>query len=156
MRINDSIARNPTFSFDTPRFLTAYAEATFPLAFFESNQTANTTLNTTLESARSFFEFHRFPEGFYRREGPYDFPQVSVVFNLVANLVGVLPGRNEGVGNYVLNPEDDGSVRHLWLAWRARAERHWSLDVLCIPQTGQFNDRTVPKPNARARGCDQG
>ena len=110
MRINDSIARNPTFSFDTPRFLTAYAETTFPLAFFQSNQTANTTLNTTLENARSFFQLHRFPEGFYRRHGPYDFPQVGTLVAEVLDRVRVLPGRNLGVGNYVLNPEDDGSV----------------------------------------------
>ena len=72
LRINDSIARNPTFSFGTPRYLTAYAETTFPLAFFVSNQTANTTLNVTLDNAQSFFQTHQYPEGFYRRQAPYD------------------------------------------------------------------------------------
>lgn len=110
-RINNSIALNPTFSFDTPRFLTAYAETTFPLAFFVSDQTANTTLNVTLDNARSFFDFHKYPEGFYRRQGPYGFNEVSVMFNKVFDLVRVLPGHNEGVGNYVVNPEDNGSVR---------------------------------------------
>ncbi|KAH0833050.1 heme-thiolate peroxidase, partial [Lanmaoa asiatica] len=110
LRISDSIARNPTFSFDTPRYLTAYAETTFPLAFFVSNQTANTTLNATLDDARNFFDLHKYPDGFYRRQGPYDFPQVSTMFGLIFNLVGLLPGRNEGVGNYVVNSEDPGTL----------------------------------------------
>ncbi|KAG8215653.1 heme-thiolate peroxidase [Butyriboletus roseoflavus] len=101
LRINDSIARNPTFSFDTPRYLTAYAETTFPLAFFVSNQTLNTTMNVTLDDARSFFEVHKYPEGFYRRQAPYDFTEVNTMFNTIFGLVGVSPGRNEGVGNYV-------------------------------------------------------
>ncbi|KAF8554620.1 heme-thiolate peroxidase [Imleria badia] len=109
-RINDSIAHNPTFSFDTPRYLTAYAETTFPLAFFVSNQTANTTLNTSLDNARSFFQTHKYPDGFYRRQAPYDFPEVSTMFGKIFDLVGVLPGRNEGVGNFVVNPEDNGSL----------------------------------------------
>ena len=115
LRINDSIARNPTFSFDTPRFLTAYAETTFPLAFFVSNQTANTTMNATLDNARSFFDLHKYPDGFYRRQGTYDFTQVGIMFDKIFALVGVEPGRNEGVGNYVVNPEDPGTVRRsLW------------------------------------------
>lgn len=109
-RINDSIARNPTFSFDTPRYLTAYAETTFPLAFFVSNQTANTTVGVTIDNARSFFEYHQYPDGFWRRQTPYDFAQVSIMFDKVLSFVRVPPGYNEGVGNYVVNPEDDGSV----------------------------------------------
>ena len=111
MRINDSIAQNPTFSFGTPRYLTAYAETTFPLAFFVSNQTANTTLNATLDDARSFFEQHKYPDGFYRRQAPYDFAEVRAMFRKIFNLVGVSPGRNEGLGNFVPNPEDTGTVR---------------------------------------------
>ncbi|KAN0092965.1 heme-thiolate peroxidase [Tylopilus felleus] len=110
LRINDSITRNPTFSFDTPRYLTAYAETTFPLAFFVSNQTANTTLNATIDNARSFFDYHMYPDGFNRRQGPYDFPQVSTMFDMIFELVGFPPGRNEGAGNFVPNPEDDGST----------------------------------------------
>ncbi|KAF8126904.1 heme-thiolate peroxidase [Boletus edulis] len=110
LRINDSIARNPTFSFDTPRYLTAYAEATFPLAFFVSGQTVNTTDNLTLSNARSFFDLHKYPDGFYRRQGPYDFPQVSAVFGEVFNLIQVPPGANQGAGNFVPNPQDDGTV----------------------------------------------
>ncbi|KAF8559455.1 hypothetical protein OG21DRAFT_1519327 [Imleria badia] len=83
LRINDSIARNPTLSFDTPRFLTAYVETAFPLAFLVSNQTANTTLNLALDDARRFFELHKCPEGFYRRNGIYDLPQISAMFTKV-------------------------------------------------------------------------
>ena len=111
LRINDSIARNPTFSFDTPRYLTAYAETTFPLAFFVSNQTVDTTINATLDNARSFYELHKYPDGFYRRQGTYDFTQVGIMFDKIFGMVRVMPGRNEGVGNYVVNPEDNGSVR---------------------------------------------
>ena len=115
LRINDSIARNPTFWFDTPRYITAYAETTFPLAFFVSNQTANTTMNAALDDARSFFELHKYPDGFYRRQGTYDFPQVTTMFDEIFALIGVLPGSNQGVGNYVVNPEDPGTVcRSLW------------------------------------------
>jgi len=110
LRINDSIARNPTFWFETPRYLTAYAETTFPLAFFVSNQTANTTLNATLDNARSFFDQHQYPEGFYRRQAPYDFDEVSTMFGKIFNLVGVPPGHNEGVGNFVVNPDDPGTT----------------------------------------------
>ncbi|KAH0833038.1 Chloroperoxidase, partial [Lanmaoa asiatica] len=110
LRINDSIARNPTFSFDTPRYLTAYAETTFPLAFFVSNQTVNTTMNATLDDARSFYEKHKYPKEFYRRQAPYDFPQVSIMFKKIFSLVRVLPGQNEGVNNFVVNPEDNGSL----------------------------------------------
>ncbi|KAG9314996.1 heme-thiolate peroxidase [Chiua virens] len=109
-RINNSMETNPTFSFDTPRFLTAYAEASFPLAFFVSKQTVNTTVNVTLENARSFFQDHKYPDGFYRRQAPYDFNEVSVMFDTIFNLIGVLPGHNEGVGNYVRNPDDNGST----------------------------------------------
>ncbi|KAF8440405.1 hypothetical protein L210DRAFT_3539562 [Boletus edulis BED1] len=98
------------FSFDTPRYLTAYAEATFPLAFFVSGQTVNTTDNLTLSNARSFFDLHKYPDGFYRRQGPYDFVQVSAVFGEVFNLIKVPPGANQGAGNFVPNPQDDGTV----------------------------------------------
>jgi hypothetical protein len=120
LRINNSIAHNPTFSLDTPRYLTAYAETTFPLAFFVSNQTVNTTLNATLDNARSFYEQHMYPDGFYRRQAPYDFEQVTIMFDKIFALVGVRPGHNEGVSNYVVNPEDNGSVRCVFLFfWRA-------------------------------------
>ena len=164
MRINDSIARNPTFWFDTPRFLTAYAETTFPLAFFVSNQTANTTLNATLDDARSFFDLHKYPEGFYRRQAPYDFNEVGTMFDKIFNLVGVLAGHNEGVGNYVVNPEDPMTVRRFFCSCSAHAVAVPTVlilvvrrvVVLCVRGTGQFDSETVPQPDVRARDRDQG
>ena len=150
-RINDSIARNPTFSFDTPRFLTAYAETTFPLAFFVSNQTANTTLNVTLDNARSFFQDHKYPDGFYRRQGPYDFDQVSVMFSKVLALVRVPPGYNDGVGNYIVNTADPGTVRRSRVSGRAPvfACTDVALDMLCIPTAAESDRRDIPEPDIR-------
>ena len=141
LRINDSIARNPNFSFDLPRYLTAYAETIFPLAFFVSNQTANTTLNATLDNARSFFDVHQYPEGFYRRQTPYDFDQVFAMYGKTLSLVGVLPGHNEGVGNYVVNSKEPANVRRkiflLLLARRSnRADIVRRVGVLCVPGAG--------------------
>ena len=111
LRISDSMSRNPSFTFDHTRFATAFTEATLPLALFVSNQTANTTLNGTLDDAQSFFDYHRFPEGFYRRQAPYDFDQLGVIFDEISDSVGVLPGHNEGVGNYIVTPDVYGIVR---------------------------------------------
>ncbi|KAG9314991.1 hypothetical protein JVU11DRAFT_4100 [Chiua virens] len=102
-RINNSIATSPTFWFETPRLLTAYGETAFPLAFFASNQTENTILNVTIENARSFFQ-HKYPGGFYRRQAPYDVAEAVGIFTKIFDLIGVLPGHNEGVGNYVGEP----------------------------------------------------
>jgi hypothetical protein len=143
LRINDSIARNPTFWFDTPRYLTAYAETTFPLAFFVSNQTMTTTLNATVDDARSFFEQHMYPDGFYRRQAPYNFDQVGVMFGKIFDLVGVLPGHNEGVGNYVVNPNDPGTVRRLP---PSRSTRAVAVPSVLISFVGSCAMRTGYRP----------
>ncbi|KAF8417470.1 Chloroperoxidase [Boletus edulis BED1] len=114
LRINDSITRNPTFWFGSPRFVAAYLETTVPLAFFVNNQTLDTTLNLTLDVARDFYEKHRFPEGFVRRQGPFDVAEVEFMFAKIFPLINVPPGHNEGVGNYVVNPEDDGSSCYVY------------------------------------------
>ncbi|KAE9396118.1 Cloroperoxidase [Gymnopus androsaceus JB14] len=101
-RILDSMARNPNFTFTTPRYLTAYAETTFPLAFFVSHQKSDTSLSLGLDDARSFLQNNKFPDGFYRRNGSYGLTEVFAPFP------DVLPGKNEGVGNYVVDPEDPG------------------------------------------------
>ena len=158
LRINDSIARNPTFWFQTPRFLTAYAETTFPLAFFVSNQTANTTLNATLDNARSFFDLHQYPEGFYRRQAPYDFSEVSTMFGKIFDLVGVPAGHNEGVNNFVTDPNDTETVRRVSLFLLAFGVLILLVRavVLCVPGTGQFDGETIPRSDVRARDRDQG
>jgi len=107
-RILDSMARNPNFTFVSPRFLTAYAEATFPLGFFVSNQTSDTSIPLGLDDARSFFQNSKFPDNFWRRNGTYDFPEVVELVIEVYEAFPVLPGNNEGAGNYVVDPEDPG------------------------------------------------
>ncbi|KAE9403801.1 hypothetical protein BT96DRAFT_990011 [Gymnopus androsaceus JB14] len=111
-RILDSIARNPNFTFVTPRYLTAYAETTFPLAFFVTSQTSDTSLTLDLDVARSFFQTHKFPDNFYRRNGSYGLAEASVIIGEVFAPFPVLPGNNEGVGNYVVDPEDPGFTGH--------------------------------------------
>ncbi|KAF8138810.1 heme-thiolate peroxidase [Boletus edulis] len=106
IRINDSIARNPEFSFETPRFLGAIAETGFFFAMFVNNQTADNEKPLSLDDAESFFGNHKFPQGFYRRQGPYEFPMVKNVTYTFVDMIGVKPGNNNGVNNYVVNPED--------------------------------------------------
>lgn len=105
-RILDSIARNPEFSFVSPRFFTAYGEATFPLAFFVNNQSSDSSLSLGLDDARSFFQNSKFPDNFWRRDGAYDVPQVVDLSIQVYTPFPVLPGRNQGVGNYVIDLVD--------------------------------------------------
>lgn len=111
LRVNDSIARNPQFAYETPRILGATAESAFMIAMFRSNQTPHTTLPLTLDEARHFFDLHRLPEGFHRRQAPFDFPQIEALTYTIIDLVGIKPGHNEGVNNYVVNPEDPVTVR---------------------------------------------
>ncbi|KAG9314954.1 heme-thiolate peroxidase [Chiua virens] len=109
-RINNSIATNPTFWFETPRVITAYAETTFPLAFFVSNQTANSTLNLTVDDARGFFDDHKYPDGFWRRQTPYLPTDFYTFYDQAMEAIHALPGANDGAGNYVVNHEDPGTL----------------------------------------------
>lgn len=103
------MARNPEFSFVSPRFLAAYGEATFPLAFFVSNQTSDTAFSLGLDDARSFFQNSKFPDNFWRRDGAYDVSQLIELGGQVYAPFPVLPGSNNGVGNYVVDPVDIAS-----------------------------------------------
>ncbi|KAG9314990.1 heme-thiolate peroxidase [Chiua virens] len=109
-RINNSIATNPTFWFESPRFLTAYAETTFPLAFFVNNQTANMTLNLAVDDARSFFDYHKYPDGFWRRQSPYTPSDFYTLYNEAFEAIHVYPGYNDGVNNYVVDPNDPATL----------------------------------------------
>ncbi|KAF8437187.1 Chloroperoxidase [Boletus edulis BED1] len=109
-RIDDSVARNPVFSFETPRFLGAIAESGFALAMFVHNQTEDSTKSLALNDAWSFFNLHMYPEGFYRRQGPFEFPHVKALTYKLVDMVGRRPGHNEGEYNYVVNPEDPATV----------------------------------------------
>ncbi|KAH7102128.1 heme-thiolate peroxidase [Auriculariales sp. MPI-PUGE-AT-0066] len=71
IRIQDSIARNPTFDFGNPRFSTAYAESSFPLGFFSNLSEPDFLTGTSASNMRSFFLEEKYPENFHRRGTPF-------------------------------------------------------------------------------------
>ncbi|KAF9453302.1 Cloroperoxidase [Macrolepiota fuliginosa MF-IS2] len=98
-RIQDSIATNPTFSFVSPRYFTAYGEAAFPVNFFIDGRQGDGQLD--LKVARGFFQDMRMPDDFYRASRPMSGDGVDII----ANTHPVPPGRNVGgVNNYVPDP----------------------------------------------------
>ena len=103
-RIQDSIATNPTFTFVSPRFITAYAESVFPLFFFVDGRVSNAQLDLT--AARGFFQNSQMPDGFFRanRSIGLSSPDFNNALFHVFETHPIQPGRNEGVGNYVLDP----------------------------------------------------
>ncbi|KZP07573.1 heme-thiolate peroxidase [Athelia psychrophila] len=105
-RIQDSMARNPTFTFTTPRYFTAYAESAFPYRFFVDGRDTSASLNTTV--ARGFFQGTQFPEDFYRRNGTFGLSNIGADLEALAEAHPIEPGHNIGAGNYTLDPEDPG------------------------------------------------
>ncbi|TFK34139.1 aromatic peroxygenase precursor [Crucibulum laeve] len=97
-RIQDSIANNPTFSFVSPRFFTAYAESTFPINFFIDGRQSDGQLDLTV--ARGFFKDSRMPDGFFRASKPMGADGIGNV----AAAHPIPPGRNVGLANYVPDP----------------------------------------------------
>ncbi|KZP09818.1 hypothetical protein FIBSPDRAFT_963680 [Athelia psychrophila] len=84
--LQDSITRNPFFEFVTPRYFTAYAESVFPYRFFDT----------------------QFPADFHRRNGSFGIAEVGADIKVLLSTHPILPGHNDGAGNYVLDPEDAG------------------------------------------------
>ncbi|KAF9445290.1 aromatic peroxygenase precursor [Macrolepiota fuliginosa MF-IS2] len=98
-RIQDSIATNPTFSFVSPRYFTAYAETTFPVNFFIDGRQGDGQLD--LDVARGFFQNMRMPDDFHRASQPMSGDGEDIVVNVHP----IPPGRNVGgVNNYVPDP----------------------------------------------------
>ncbi|KAG6373767.1 heme-thiolate peroxidase [Boletus reticuloceps] len=114
IRIQDSIARNPQFAFETPRFLGAIAESAFIFAMFVSGQTADNKKPLTIDAVRHFFDFHRLPHGFHRRQGPFDFPLVENLTYSIVDMAGAKPGSNNGVNNYIVNTQDLGTFCYVY------------------------------------------
>lgn len=119
------MARNPDFDLLTPRYLTAYAESSFPLRLagysllptreellthdsirfmVDGRSNDNASLDTTV--ARGFFQHATFPPDFYRRNGSFDFDGVGHDNAFMLSIHPIKPGRNEGLGNYVTDPDD--------------------------------------------------
>ncbi|PPQ79317.1 hypothetical protein CVT25_002573 [Psilocybe cyanescens] len=101
-RIQDSIATNPTFSFVSPRYFTAYAESSFPVQFFvDGRKTGADAGQLDMVTARSFFQQSRFPDGFFRANDSGSGDGDEIVFAAHP----IQPGRNVGgVNNYVVDP----------------------------------------------------
>ena len=104
-RLQDSMARNPSFEFLTPRFYTAYAESIFPYAFFVDGRSGNNgSLDLTV--ARGFFQGAQFPSGFYRRGGAYGLGSIGGDIDRLMQAHPVKPGYNTAAGQYVLDKND--------------------------------------------------
>jgi unspecific peroxygenase len=101
-RIQDSMATNPTFSFVSPRYFTAYAESVFPTAFFVDGRVSNQQLN--MADARGFFQNSQFPADFYRSNASFGLSEVGAGIDRVFTPHPIQPGANNGVGNYTLDP----------------------------------------------------
>jgi hypothetical protein len=101
-RIQDSIATNPNFSFVSPRYYTAYAESVFPYLFFVDGRVANRQLS--IANARGFFQNSEMPADFYRTNASVGFKEIGDGISSIFAAHPIQPGRNNGVGNYVLDP----------------------------------------------------
>jgi len=101
-RILDSIATNPSFSFVSPRYSTAYAESIFPIVFFVDGRVANGQLG--LGNARGFFQNSQMPTDFYRTNTSIGLNIIGGGIASIFKVHPIQPGRNNGVGNYVLDP----------------------------------------------------
>lgn len=100
------MARNPVFDFTTPRFFTAYAEAVFPFRFFVDGRATAAAMD--MDTARGFFQNMHFPDDFHRREGAFGFQELVPDITELFSAHPVQPGRNQGAGNYVPDPNDPG------------------------------------------------
>ncbi|PPQ67339.1 hypothetical protein CVT26_007260 [Gymnopilus dilepis] len=98
-RIQDSIATNPTMSFVSPRYFTAYAESVFPLNFFIDGRQTDGQLDMTV--ARGFFQNSKMPDGFFRANGTRSADGIDQV----AAAHPIEPGKNvNGVNTYTVDP----------------------------------------------------
>lgn len=57
-----------------------------------------------LINARGFFQNNQMPEDFYRPNASVGLDEVGAAIERVFNPHPIMPGKNEGVGNYVLDP----------------------------------------------------
>ena len=105
-RILESTATNPNFTFVSPRYYTAYAESTFPYLYFVDGRVSDGQLNLT--NARGFFQNNEMPADFFRANRSIGMNEIGENIFTIFNVHPIEPGRNEGVGNYVLDPTSAG------------------------------------------------
>ncbi|TEB20562.1 aromatic peroxygenase precursor [Coprinellus micaceus] len=101
-RIQESIASNPEFDFTSPRFFTAFAESTFPYAFFVDGRISNrTSAALDMTNATLFFRDSKFPRDFWRPPAPTGAIGIIEIFSAYP----IAPGRNVGaVNTYTPDP----------------------------------------------------
>lgn len=102
-RLQDSIHTNPELVFTSPRILSAFSEAIFPLTFFVDGRLNNKQLN--LKAARDFFGPNIMPEGFHRQPAAVSFPVIMPLVQQIFDKHPFVPGVNHGVNNFMLMPE---------------------------------------------------
>ncbi|KIJ42636.1 hypothetical protein M422DRAFT_170825, partial [Sphaerobolus stellatus SS14] len=106
-RIQQSIAENPTFSFISPRIVTAYGEATFPFVFFVDGRKADGQLS--MKDALGFFRDGRMPDDFHRADASKTSDLVDNGVDAIFTAHPVQPGGNNGtVNSYTLDPNSAG------------------------------------------------
>ncbi|KAF8994353.1 Chloroperoxidase [Cyathus striatus] len=102
-RIQQSMATNPQFSLVAPRYFSAYAESVFPLMFFVDGRKTDGQLDMT--TARGFFQNNQMPDGFFRSNRSIVSPtELGEGMGYLFTVHPIQPGKNEGAGNYVLDP----------------------------------------------------
>ncbi|KIJ39642.1 hypothetical protein M422DRAFT_257470 [Sphaerobolus stellatus SS14] len=106
-RIQQSVAENPTFSFISPRIVTAYGEAAVPFVFFVDGRKADGQLS--IEDALQFFRDGCMPDDFHRADGLKAFNLVENSVNAIFAAHPVQPGGNNGtVNSHTLDPNSAG------------------------------------------------
>ena len=57
-----------------------------------------------MTNARGFFQHSEMPKGFFRAKQPFGFSEINAAADIILRAHPTSPGRNQGVGNYVLDP----------------------------------------------------
>ena len=88
------IARNPNFTFLTPRIFTAYAEAIFPFLFVDGRHRSR--ILSELDGSQRF----------YRRNRTFGFANISPDLDALSQAHPIRTGQSNGTGNYVVSTTD--------------------------------------------------
>ncbi|KIJ34119.1 hypothetical protein M422DRAFT_263767 [Sphaerobolus stellatus SS14] len=96
-RVQESIATNPKFTFNAPRYVGAYSETAFPPVFWVDGRKADHHLS--LDVALGFFEDGRMPNGFFRTNPSTGFDVLITVIGEIFRFHPIRPGSNQGCVN---------------------------------------------------------
>jgi hypothetical protein len=119
--IQQSIATNPTFSFISPRYFTAYSESALPVAFFVDGRRGDQQLN--MADALSFYQGMQMPADFFRPNGSFGLAEI---------------------GTAIMMP---CSIHTLFSQGSARVQQwYWKQPILRALQNLRDQDRSVVVP----------